>query len=127
VVKIRILSVLLAVALSASTGGAATLLHLCGMDGELSLQCYCPHAEDPNPCGTIEKACCELKSSPGVPGSAQATSDRTTPTSSPLALRAAHLEPISAVGSTGSRLASEWGAPARAGPPIFLAICSYLI
>lgn len=127
VVKTRILSVLVAVALAAPSGAAGGFLHLCQMDGQAVLPCYCPHAEDPSPCATIEKGCCELRSTPGVPGSSQTASDRTSPASASLAVRVAHSDPILAVGSSHSQLFSEWRVPARAGPPIFLEICSYLI
>lgn len=125
-VENRILSLFLVLALSASSGVAGGFLHLCQGNSSFWLGCCCPHNDDPDPCTAIENECCELRSLPAVSSSAPAASQFEPFVLAALPSRLLGTDLIS--GADSGRIArnSQWRAPPRAGPPIFLELCSYL-
>ncbi len=121
------LPVLVTLALLASSGAGGGLLHICQMTGQVGSTCPCPHTELSGHCATIQGDCCELLEVEGVPGSVQAASSERSPDSSPVLARLAHADVVGPARAPASFVSGSWWARPRAGPRIFLEVCSYLI
>lgn len=122
--RTRMLAVLVAVGVLASLGAGGRVL-LCEMGSGGSFECPCAHAEQDDPCDAIQARCCGASDVASAPSAAWVSSDRTNPGGAVALGRAPHGDSDLWIPSRSLRPA-ERGLPVRAGPPIFLEICSYL-
>jgi hypothetical protein len=125
-VENRILSFFLVLALSASSGVAGGVLHLCEGDSPFWLGCCCPNDDEPDPCTAIENDCCELRSLPAASSSSPTVAQSELFDLNVVPVRLLDADQIFGASSAQVSRFSEWRAPPRAGPPLFLQLCSYL-
>ena len=122
----RLVATLLGLSLLVSSGAGSHILFICGMGDVVSLGCHCPHMDDQDATGAVHASCCQASELNGPPGSVRASSQGNG-WERPILLNRVDADPILSVRASPLRLTTDWRAPLRAGPPIFLEVCSYLI